>query len=152
VEAISRVMQAFDLGFLFDPKTQLHIPAEYFASVLAGFLIVICFLLLLRVRAISATLSDLNFIQERFYKIELAISEFKNKTANQFSHADQQNKMLAQDVAQIQKIMEIIFSKEPATPRVASKYEESHRVAGDHSGPRTVVEKVKSDVRLFKNE
>jgi hypothetical protein len=145
-------MQAFDLGFLFDAKTKIHIPAEYFSSIIAAFLIVICFLLLLRVRAISATLSDLNFIQERFYKLELALSEFKNKTANQFSQADQQTKMLAQDVAQIQKIMEIIFSKEPTTPRMASKYEEVNRVAGDHAGPRTVVEKVKSDVRLFKNE
>ena len=75
--------------------------------------------------------SDVDSLYARLDKAEVTIADFKNRFANALSMLEMELKGSQHDVAEVKKIIEIVFSKRAGTGATAVDYEEYHsRPAG----------------------
>ncbi|MDZ4785362.1 MAG: hypothetical protein SGJ02_04715 [bacterium] len=74
-------------------------------------------------------LAAIDAINSRLEKVELSLSDIRNRYANALSLVDQEVKTLEHDVAETKKIIEIVFSKKNGVAETATEYQEYHRAA-----------------------
>jgi len=150
VDTFSKVAAMFDLGFLGNYK--FNVSPEYYACMVAILLILVCLFMLARTQSVYSAVPDLHEVFDRLGKIELALSEHRNKTANQTGLLESEIKSVSHDVAQIRKIMDVIFAKAPVAPEHAARYEDSNDFGADLSAGSASDQKVTHNVRISKKD
>ncbi len=71
--------------------------------------------------------SNIDTFQARLDKIELILSESRNKQANALSHLEMEIKASQHDIAEARKIMDIVFSRKASNSGVATDYNDYHQ-------------------------